>query len=114
MTQMYDSKPTRGCLSAPGGGGHRVCHISGKYQAREGDRKLPWRVRECARTASACRSPPHAHRPALRASPTLPFAPGHARREPHETNTCRGPAPRDLGRTPSRPRVGRRARSREV
>lgn len=114
MTQMHDSKPRRGCLSALGGGGHRVCHISGKYQAPEGDRKPPRRVRECARAASERRSPPRAHRPASRASPTLPFAPGHACRVAHGTNTCRGPAPPDLGRTPSRPGVGRGAHSREV
>lgn len=79
MTQMHDSKPTRGCLSAPRGGGHYVWHSSGKYQAREGDRKPPRRVRECAREASARPSPPRAHRPALRACPTLPSTPGHAR-----------------------------------
>ena len=91
MTQMHDSKPTRGWLTAPGGGGHHVCHISGKYQAREGDRKPPRRVRECAGAASARRSPPRAHRPApprlAGACRTLPSA----SREPHGTNTCRGP-----------------------
>lgn len=68
MTQMHDSKPTRGCLSAPGGGGRgapRLSHFR-KVPGSEGDRKPPGRVRECARAASARHAPP-----ATPASPRL-------------------------------------------